>query len=99
MSQVEFPLAAAGGPGESPLLVAEELAFDEVLGDGGAVHLHKGAVGPAGLEVQGPGHQFLAGAVFPGDEHTGSGGGHQAELVPDLLNGRTVADDLPERYG
>ena len=43
-----FPRLTVGGAGERPLLVAEELALDQVLGDGGAVDLHKGAGEPGG---------------------------------------------------
>ena len=38
------PPPLADGPGESPLLVAEEFAVDEGLRDGAAVHLDKRAI-------------------------------------------------------
>ncbi len=40
----ESPPPLTDGPGESPLLVPEEFAVDESLGDGAAVHLDKRAV-------------------------------------------------------
>ncbi len=97
MGQIEFAPVAVRGPGKGPLLVAEELAFDEVFGNGGAVDLHEGARGPAAVGMERPGHQFLAGAVFPGDEHAGVGGGHQVQRLPELADGLALADNLPGR--
>ena len=44
-----------------------------------------------------PGHQLLAGAVFPGDQHAGVGGGLQVHRLPQLADGLTLADNLPDR--
>jgi len=88
---------AVRSPGKSPLLVAEELAFDEVFGNGSAVDLDEGTRSPAAVSMKRPGHQFLAGAVFSGDEHAGVGGGHQVQRLPQLADGLTLADNLPGR--
>ena len=93
VGQVELAPLAAAGSGEGALLVAEELALDELLGDGRAVHVHQG-VGRAGaLAVDGVGHQLLAGAVLAGDEHPGPGGGHTLDGLAHGLDGRAVAGE------
>ena len=45
MGQLEKPdLASTGGAGKGPWRIAEELAFQKVPGQCGAVHGHKGAI-------------------------------------------------------
>ena len=97
MRQVELAPTPAGSPGEGPLFVAEELAFDEVFGDGGAVHLHQGLVSAAAQGMQGPGHQLLTGAIFANDEHRGVGGGHQGQFLSKTADGGAFTDDLLDR--
>ena len=55
--------------GEGAALVAEEFALQQVLGNGGGVDGHKGAIGHGRMLVQRARHQFLARAGFAGDEH------------------------------
>ncbi len=74
------------GTGEAALDVAEHFAFDELLGNRGAVDLHEG-LGRARTEgVQGVRHQFLAGAAFAIDQDASVGAGHQAELLAQRLD-------------
>jgi len=61
------------GPGERALLVAEELRFDQLLRDGGAVDLDERLPGPQAMGVDGPGHELLARAALPVDEDGGVG--------------------------
>ncbi|MCY1516120.1 hypothetical protein D9M68_507340 [compost metagenome] len=63
--------AAAHGlrAGEGAALVAEEFALEQVLGNGGGVDRHEGAVGARRVLVQRARHQLLARARFAGDEH------------------------------
>ncbi len=47
VGQLELPFLVLDGAGKGAFHVPEELALDQGLGDGGAVHCHEGAVGPA----------------------------------------------------
>src|SRR5574341_889295 len=59
------------GPGEGSLLVPEQLALDEGLGDGGAAYGHERPVSPRAVAVDGPGHQLLARSALAPNEHGG----------------------------
>ena len=93
MGLLELPHPAVDGPGKGPLLVAEQFALQQGFGDGHAVDDQKGFGRPQAVLVDGPGHQFLAGAGFPPDEHGGVGGRHPADGLVDLLHGLAAADD------
>ena len=69
MGQFEPSLPLGHGTGERSLLVAEELALDQRLRQGGAVDLDKRLLRPRALRVQRPGNKFLAGAAFALDQH------------------------------
>ncbi len=43
-----------------------------------------------------PGHQLLAGAGFPFDQHRGGGGGHVLNELEDFLHGRVFAQNILE---
>src|SRR5882672_7352367 len=58
-----------GGSGEGTLLVAEELALHEVLGERSAIELFERTSAARARAMDGSGHQLLAGAALPGDEH------------------------------
>ena len=90
---LELADAAPLGAGEGPLLVAEQLAFQQRLGDGGAVDGQERLVGPAAVVVQGPGHQFLAGAALAQDQHVDVLRGDPADGLAHLLHDRAAADD------
>ena len=70
----------------------EQLAFDELLGNGGAVHLDERLIPPLAVEVQQVGDQLLAGAVFPADEDAPVRGGGELDLLAQRLHGHGVAD-------
>ena len=84
------------GAGEGALDVAEELALEELVGDGGAVDLDEGAGLGLAVGMDFVGHHLLARAGLPGDEHDGPGGGHVEDLLLDALDGGTLADDALE---
>jgi hypothetical protein len=71
---LELADAAGDGAGEGALLVAEQLALEQVLGDGGAVDADEGPVG-ARTWVDVAGHDFLTDAAFAGDQDRGFGTG------------------------
>ena len=61
--------AVVVGAGEGSFAVSEQLALDQVLGQGAAIDGHKRHVGPQALVVHGPRHQFLAGAGLAANQH------------------------------
>ena len=80
-------------PGEGALLVAEQLALDQLARDRRHVHGDEGPAPALAVVVQGPGHQLLAGAGFAEDHH-GQVGCHQPGHDPiDVLHGRRAADE------
>jgi len=57
------------GVGEGPALVAEQLRFEQGLGDGGAVDVDEGAVAARPGLMDRVGQQPLAGAGLAQDQH------------------------------
>ena len=87
---LELSPVTAGGSGEGPLLVPEELALDERLRDGRAVDGDEGPLRALAHRVEGPGRELLARAARPRHvEHPPPRGG--ADLVVHRRHGR--ADD------
>jgi hypothetical protein len=77
----------------SALLVAEQLALGQALGQRRAVHRHERVPGPRAAIVQLPGHQFLAGAAVAEDQG-GAGNGRQlVDALAQILHGAAVADE------
>ena len=74
--------------GEDALAVAEQLALDQLLRNGGAVHLDEGLFGAQALGVDGVGHQLLARAALAVDQDAAVGGGHQRDLLAQRLHRR-----------
>src|SRR5579884_4246361 len=73
--------------------VTKKLAFDIVLGDGGAVQLYKDAFTAQAFRVNGAGNQFFAASGLAIDEDASIGGGHQLDLLPQGLGGDAFACD------
>ena len=95
MGQLEASRLASGGAGKRPLLVAEQLGFEQVFGDGRAVDGHERAVGPRAQHVQRARKQLLAGAALALDQDRGVVGRRRAvQRLRDLLQPRIFADDL-----
>ena len=72
---LELADLAFGGAGEGAFLVAEELAFEERLGEGGAVEADEGSFAAGAGVVDGAGDEFLADAAFAADQDGGPAGG------------------------
>ena len=68
----------AVGAGEGAAAVAEQLAFEQVARDGGAVEGDERFLGAVGEVVDGAGEDFLAGAALAGDEDVDFGPGDLA---------------------
>ncbi len=60
------------GPRERPSGIAEELALQEVVGNGPAIDGDEFPGPPRARLMDGPGHQLLSGAAFTGDENGGA---------------------------
>ena len=81
---LESPLPLAVGAGEGASLVAEELAFQQVFRERGAVDLDQ-AAGPGGVaEMDGLGHQLLAGPRLAGDQDRAGRRGDPLDAGEDL---------------
>ena len=81
------------GAGEGAALVAEQLALQQRLGNGGAVDGDERLVGAVAVLVEGAGDEFLAGAGLAADQHRDRGGGHPADFLVDVLHGAAAADE------
>ena len=57
------------GAREGSLHVTEQLAFEQVLGNGAAVDGNQCLVGPTRMRVERLGNQFLPGSTFSQNEH------------------------------
>ena len=81
------------GAGEGAALVAEKLALDDRLGEGGAVDRDEGPSGAPRTLVDGPGHKFLAGPAFAGDQDRRLGRRDAVHQREKLAHRRGAADD------
>ena len=90
------PLRWAIGAGERALLVAEELALDERVGQRGAVELDEGP-GPARAQVvDRVGDELLADAGLALQEDGARGGRHLLDPREDVAQDVAAADDALE---
>ena len=80
-------------PGKGPLLVAEQLAFQKGVRDGGAVDGHKGLPAPGAGGMDGVGEQLLSCSALPADEDCGAAGGHLPGQSLGGKKGRALAHD------
>src|SRR6185312_8298052 len=91
--------AALHGPGESPLFVAEDFAFDEGFGNGGAVDRDERVVLAWAERVQGTGDEFLSGSTFAGNKDGNVGWSDALDEGEDLLHFAGSADQGAEHAG
>ena len=91
--QLEAPPLSCGRPGEGSLLVAEQLTFQQALGQGGTVHLNEGLVLSGGKVVEGVGNQLLSRAALAGNQHRCLGIGSLPHHLEDPLHLGALADD------
>ncbi|OPZ59375.1 MAG: hypothetical protein BWY87_01038 [Deltaproteobacteria bacterium ADurb.Bin510] len=92
--QLEATLFVADGAGEGPLDVAEQLAFEQALGQSRAVDRHEGLRRTFAAVVQGLGHQLLAGAALAGNQGRGLGIAQILDQLEDALHAAAAADDV-----
>jgi hypothetical protein len=84
--------AASFGTGEGAAFVAEQLAFEEVFGNSGAIDGEKRAVGTGAVLTEGAGDEFLARPGFAQDEDGEVGAGDSPDLLAQGLHGSAFAD-------
>ena len=94
MSQLEPPGLPHRRTGERTFLVAEELGFEQVLGNGRAVDGDKGSVGARAERVQRAREELFAGAALTLEKHARVGGRRTVERQGYLLEPRVFADNL-----
>ena len=85
---LELALVLLLRPGESPLLVTEELALYQLARNSRAVDLDERHGRTVALFMQPPGHQFLTRTVGACNEHPGIGRGHAVDHILDADDGR-----------
>ncbi len=76
--------------------MAEELAFEQRLGQGGAVHFYEGADRPVTVIVYGMRHQLFAGAAFSVNQNGRVAVGREQYSVVNLLHHVVLAYDAIE---
>src|SRR5229473_4507593 len=76
---LELPDTLAVGAGEGAALVAEELAFQQLLGNGRAIERPERPGGSPAVLEQSPSHQLLARTAFTGDQNGDILSGHSAD--------------------
>src|SRR5262252_5587105 len=96
VSQLEEARLALVRAGERALLVAEELALHQRLGDGRAVDGDERPLAPIAHLMIGPGDQLFARSRLAGDQHRGVAGPGQLDQSIDLLHRRARAQDGPK---
>jgi hypothetical protein len=92
--ELELARLAVRRPGERALLVAEELGFEQVLRNGGAVDGNKRSFGARAEDVQRPRKQLFASPALALEQHRRVGGRRSLQRQRDLLQLRILADDL-----
>ena len=79
--QFQTPALLDVGAGEGTALVPEQLAFDQLGRQAGAVNFQQRLIVPRAKVVDHLSQQVLAGAAFAADQH---GGGRESHLADDL---------------
>jgi hypothetical protein len=90
-----FPIRWPVAPGEGALLVAEELALDQVVGNGRAVDRDEGLAGPVAVLPDRARHQLLAGAALAGDHDGDVARRDLADDLEDLLHHGRAEPTIP----
>ena len=95
--QLETPLPPIRRAGEGALLVTEDFALEQRLGNRGAVDRDERKAGARAQLMDGLRDELLAGARFAGDEHRRRGRRGLLDHLVDLAHLGAVADERAER--
>ena len=93
-SELEAAEAPPDGPGECTFLVAEELTFDDRLGQRGTTYLDEGLCGAQAVVVDRVGDELLARAAFAAYQHRCIAGCDLRDHVVNRLYSVRGADDI-----
>ncbi len=96
LGHFEQPFLVHRRAGERPLLVAEQLRLDQVLGDGRTVDLDERGLGTLAVVVDRVGDELLAGPVFAFDEDVRVAAGDVLDELEQILHPLALADDVRE---
>ena len=96
VGQLELAAPERRRAGERPLLVAEELALDQLGRNRGAIHLHERTRGERAFAMDVGGQQLLAGPGLSRQQHADVGPRHLGRLLHGLLE-RGRRSDHPRR--
>ena len=80
--------------GEAAFHVAKQLAFNQIVGDGGAIHFDKRPFRPQAQPMQRVGYQFLSRTAFPENQHPPIGWSHEEKLLPKGLHRYAFAHNV-----
>src|SRR5688572_1729875 len=94
MGEFEAAFAVGEGAGERAFLVAEKLAFDQVLGNGRAVSFDEWRASARALSVKGAGDEFFASAAFALNQNGGLGAGNLANELPQIVHDFALAQQF-----
>src|SRR5262249_51221898 len=94
--QLEASLLSSFGAGEGPFLVAEELGFDQALGQRRAADLDERLLRAQRAVVNRVGDELLARAGLAAEEDRGVRAGHLRDLLEDLPHRSAAADEVRE---
>ena len=90
LEAADAPLVRAG---ERAAFMAEEFAFEQVLGDGGAIDRDERGFGARAVLIDGAGHEFLARSGFAPDQDGDGLGGNAADFLAHVLHRAARADE------
>jgi hypothetical protein len=90
---LEFADALVGRAGERTFFVAEQFAFQKLLGNRGAIHREERLFAAVAVMINRAGDKFLAGAALAGDERGGVARGDLADEFENLLHRFAAPDD------
>src|SRR5919197_1582866 len=96
LGELEASFLARLRSGERPLLVSEELRFDEALGQRGAAHFHERLARAQRVVVDRVRYQLLAGPRLAANQHGRVRSRDLRHLLIDLPHGDAAADQMRE---
>ena len=86
IGQIELAQLLTDGAGKGPGLVAEQLAFQQFVRNGGAIHFDEWLLAAAGMAVDHARDYFLAGSAFAANQHRSRGVGNLLDGVLHLFH-------------
>lgn len=95
LGRLDLALVRAGGPRVGALFMAEQLVFQEGLGQGGAIDHHKRTIPPRAPLVDRTSQHFFTGPGFPKQQGYDVGSGHSFGRLDDHPHLGTGSDYEP----